>query len=174
MTPNGGGAWNNISDGLPDRHVTRVTVDPEDALTCYVTLSGYRNVDYQPHVMKTTDGGQTWLDISGDLPEVPANDIIIDPDNEDVLYLATDLGVWVSFNEGLNWEILGLDLPIVAVPDLRFHQPTRTLLAGTYGRSFYTIDLNQLVNTESLAENISVKIFPNPAIDHINLSLIHI
>ncbi len=169
MTPNGGNTWNNISAGLPDRHVTRVSVDPNDALTCYVTLSGYRNVDYQPHVLKTTDAGQTWTDVSGDLPEVPANDIIIDPDNEGRLYLASDLGVWVSYNDGENWSILGMGLPNTVVCDLRLHQPTRTLLAGTYGRSFYTIDLNEVVATEDFIEGVAVNVFPNPAIDRLNI-----
>ncbi len=169
MTPNGGLTWSNISAGLPERYVSRVSVDPNDALTCYVTLSGYRYVDYQPHVLKTTDGGQTWIDVSGNLPEVPANDIIIDPANEGTLYLASDLGVWVSYNDGENWNILGMGLPNTVVCDLRLHEPTRTLLAGTYGRSFYTIDLNDVVNTENFIKDISVKVFPNPAIDHINI-----
>jgi len=169
MTPDGGNTWNNISAGLPKRHVSRVSVHPDDALTCYVTLSGYRFVDYQPHVMKTTDGGQTWMDVSGNLPEVPANDIIIDPANEGTLYLASDFGVWVSYNDGENWNVLGMGLPNTVVCDLRLHEPTRTLLAGTYGRSFYTIDLNEVVATENLAEDIAVKIFPNPAAEHISI-----
>lgn len=169
MTPNGGNTWNNISAGLPDRHVTRVSIDPNDALTCYVTLSGYRFVDYQPHVLKTTDAGQSWIDVSGNLPEVPANDIIIDPANEGTLYLASDLGVWVSYDDGENWAILGMGLPNTVVSDLRLHEPTRTLLAGTYGRSFYTIDLNEIVGTQDLVEDISVNVFPNPAISNINI-----
>ncbi len=169
MTSNGGNTWNNISAGLPDRYVTRVSIDPNDAMTCYVTMSGYRYVDYQPHVLKTTNGGQSWVDVSGNLPEVPANDIIIDPAIEERLYLASDLGVWVSFDDGQNWQILGMGLPNTVVCDLRLHEPTRTLLAGTYGRSFYTIDLNDVVNTENFVEDIAVNIFPNPAIDYLNI-----
>jgi len=86
-----------------------------------------------------------------------------------LLILSSDFGVWVSYNDGENWNVLGMGLPNVVVADLRLHEPTRTLLAGTYGRSFYTIDLNDVVATENLVNDIAVKVFPNPAIDHISI-----
>lgn len=170
MTPDGGTTWNNITAGLPERFVTRVAIDPVDPLTCYVTLSGYRYVDYQPHVLKTTDGGQNWLDISGNLPEVPANDIIIDPENEGYLYLATDLGVYFSIDDGLSWTPLGTGLPIMVMTDLRLHEPSRKLLVATYGRSFYTYDLNELnVSTQDIDSSFEWSVFPNPVQERLTL-----
>lgn len=156
--------WNNISAGLPDRYVTRVAVDPEDHLTAYVTLSGYRFVDYIPHIMRTTDGGQNWEDISGNLPEIPINDVIVDPEMDQTLYIANDLGVWVTFDLGENWAPLGGNMPLVVVNDLRLHNPTRQLLAGTFGRSMYIFDLTDVtpIDNSVAKENGSLKVFPNP------------
>lgn len=144
-TSNGGTNWANITAGLPTRWITRVAVDPYDENTVYVTLSGYRYDSYLPHVFRSTNGGQNWQDISGDLPEAPVNDIIVDPLVDSALYAATDFGVFVSWNLGQNWQMLGDNLPNVPVVDLRMHNPTHTLVAATYGRSMYSFNLDQLV-----------------------------
>jgi len=160
----GGIVFTNISDGVPDRHVTEVAVDHEDENIVYATLSGYRLNDYQPHVLKSTNAGQDWEDISGNLPEIPVNDIIIDPEYNDTYYIANDLGVWFTKDGGENWEILGTSLPTTVVNDLDFHLPTRTLLAATFGRSMQKIDLTDLfVSTNSTEKPPnSIQIFPNP------------
>ena len=138
-TENGGSNWINISDGLPLRWITRVAADPYDENTVFVTLSGYRYDSDLPHVFRSTDGGSSWQDISGNLPDAPANDIIVDPALDSTLYLGTDFGVFVTRNLGEEWMMLGDNLPNVPVVDLRFHQPTRTLIAATYGRSMYSV-----------------------------------
>jgi photosystem II stability/assembly factor-like uncharacterized protein len=137
VTQNGGGNWTLINDGLPDRWITRVAVDPWDAAIAYVTLSGYRHSEYLPHIFKTTDYGQNWTDIHGNLPDVPVNDIIPDPFNSNVLYIGTDVGVFITENAGTSWEPLGTGLPISPVTDIDFHPPTQLLVAGTHGRSIY-------------------------------------
>ncbi len=142
VTQNLGGSWTNVNGTLPDRWVTRVAVDPTDAAVAYVTISGYRNDEYVPHVFRTTDFGASWSDISGNLPEAPVNALIVDPDDAATLYVGTDVGVFVSFDTGANWAPLGLSgLPPVVVSDLALHVATRTLLAGTHGRSMYEIAL---------------------------------
>ncbi len=143
----GGLTFEDVSGSLPDRWVTRVAASPVDSLTAYVTFSGYRFDDYLPHVFKTEDGGQTWQDVSSGLPEVPVNEIIIDPENPEHLYLGNDVGVYISYNGGLTWQPLGFGLPPVVIGDLCLHQPTRTLYAGTYGRSMYSINLEDLPQT---------------------------
>jgi len=168
-TENGGVDWLNISSGLPLRWITRVAADPYDENVVYVTLSGYRYDSYFPHVFRSTDGGMNWNDITGNLPEAPANDIIIDPSLESTLYLATDFGVFVTPDLGQNWSMLGDNLPNVPVVDLDFHQPTRTLIAATYGRSMYTFDVDQLIgiHPESNVIEETWSVFPNPAQDKI-------
>ncbi|MFI5407468.1 MAG: T9SS type A sorting domain-containing protein, partial [Nitrososphaerales archaeon] len=125
------------------RWITRVAVDPDDAMIAYVTLSGFRYDEYLPHVFRTTNAGISWLDISSNLPDAPVNDIIVDPDSTERLYVGTDVGVFVSDNLGSTWNYLGSDLPNAPITDLVFHNPTRKLIAATYGRSMYSIDLSQ-------------------------------
>ncbi|MDX1479828.1 MAG: T9SS type A sorting domain-containing protein, partial [Saprospiraceae bacterium] len=163
VTFNDGEDWEVISEGLPLSYVTRVAVDPYDALHVYVTLSGYREVNYQPHVFHSFDGGQYWIDISGDLPEVPVNDIIIDPDLDQTLYVATDLGVWYTRDGGVSWDILGTDLPMTVCNDLTLHRETRKLVVGTFGRSMYSYDLGQptSLNEPDLAQ-LDFAVYPNP------------
>jgi hypothetical protein len=171
-TENGGNSWTSISASLPVRWVTRVAVDPDDENTVFITLSGYRYDSYLPHVFRSTDGGGNWQDISGDLPEAPANDIIVDPSLDSTLYLATDFGMFISRNLGQNWSMLGDNLPNVPVVDLDFHEPTRTLVAATYGRSMYTFAVDQLVGIKPAlnVDDNALSIFPNPAHETIWIS----
>ena len=166
-TSNGGTNWTKISGGLPVRWVTRVAVDPYDENIVYVTLSGYRYDSYLPHVFRSVNGGTNWQDISGDLPEAPVNDLIVDPDVDSALYAATDFGVFVTWNLGENWLMLGDNLPNVPIVDLRLHQPSHMLVAATYGRSMYSFGLDQLVgiDSEGQPEKKLLTLFPNPASD---------
>jgi hypothetical protein len=154
VTTNGGTDWNPINSGLPNRWVTRVTVDRNDAAVAYVTLSGYGEASHLPHVFRTADYGGTWTDISGDLPDAPVNDLVIDFYADSFLYIATDFGVFATTNGGTNWEPLGTDMPINAVHDLAFHTATRTLVAGTHGRSMYKTTVPCPDPTDSDADGV--------------------
>lgn len=166
VTTNGGTNWAKISTSLPTRWVTRVAVDPDNAMTAYVTLSGYRYDEYLPHVFRTTDAGINWLDISSNLPDAPVNDIIVDPDSTGRLYVGTDVGVFVSENLGSSWSYLGENLPNAPITDLVLHNPTKTLIAATYGRSMYAIDLTPVTDIEkengSLKDFVLFQNYPNP------------
>jgi photosystem II stability/assembly factor-like uncharacterized protein len=150
VTRNGGSNWVSISATLPGRWITRLAVDPFEARTAYVTLSGYRWDEYLPHILRTTDAGTTWEDISANLPEAPLNDVIVDPQDTATQYVASDVGVFYSQNLGISWQYIGAGLPNVPVTDLVLHNPTRMLVAATYGRSMFTYDLGQLT---SLTDN---------------------
>ena len=166
VSQNDGGNWTKISDELPERWVTRVVADPYNENVAYVTFSGYRYDDYLPHIYRTEDLGENWSDISGDLPEAPINDIIIDPSVDSALYIATDVGVFVTWNLGQNWGLMGEGLPNLPMCDLTLHNETRMLAIGTYGRSMYKIDLDEFVGLEHKEEMISnLKIYPNPVKD---------
>ncbi|MGB5531273.1 MAG: hypothetical protein WBQ32_15000, partial [Ignavibacteriaceae bacterium] len=166
VTLDGGLNWTKISDPLPVRWVTRVAVDPYDASTAYVTLSGYRYDEYLPHVFRTTNSGASWIDISSNLPDAPVNDIIVDPDSAGRLYVGTDVGVFVSNSLGSTWNYLGENLPNAPITDLVLHNPTRTLIAATYGRSMYSIDLTPItvINDEviTVKDFVLFQNFPNP------------
>jgi photosystem II stability/assembly factor-like uncharacterized protein len=144
VTTNGGTHWNEISQNLPVRWITRVAADPHEANTAIVTVSGYRWDEYLPHIFRSTDYGGSWTDISGNLPEAPINDVIIDPDSDATFYSAGDVGTFYTTDGGIQWLPLGESLPNVPVVDLALHAPTRTLVAATYGRSMFRLNLNDL------------------------------
>ena len=100
LTTDGGGNWTTISADLPDRWVTKVLASRFDAQTFYVTFSGYRFGEDNGHVYKTTDNGANWTDIGTSLPDIPVNDIV--QDAWGILFLATDVGVLASDDEGAN------------------------------------------------------------------------
>jgi photosystem II stability/assembly factor-like uncharacterized protein len=166
VTLDGGANWTKISNPLPVRWVTRVAVDPYDAMIAYVTLSGYRYDEYLPHVFRTTDAGVSWVSISSNLPDAPVNDIIVDPNSTERLYVATDVGVFVTDSLGNNWNYLGENLPNSPITDLVLHNPTRTLIAATFGRSMYSIDLTPVTSVSNEIAEINNFIlyqnYPNP------------
>ena len=168
VTKDGGQLWENISTGLPERWITRVATDHADSEKAFICLSGYRYDSYQPHIFMTTDAGTQWTDISGNLPEVPINDIIVDPVLDSTLYIATDFGVFVTWDYGQLWHSLGTELPNVPIVDLRLHNPDRKLVAATYGRSMYTFDLGSIVgiHDRSFAQT-GISVYPNPANDYV-------
>jgi uncharacterized protein (TIGR03437 family) len=132
--------WRDRSAGLPLRTVTHIAVDPVDPGTAYVTFSGFAlGSALSGHVYKTSSGGVTWTDISGNLPDIPANDLVIDPDLAQTLYIATDAGVMVSTDGGATWSSLGQGLPNVVVTSLVMQRKSRLLRAATHGRSVWDI-----------------------------------
>ena len=136
-----GATWVPISPPCP-RAVTHIAVDPVSSTRAYVTYSGFSGfVDTVGHVFKTTNGGASFTDISGNLPNIPVNAIVVDPDIANTLYIATDIGVFVTNNGGTAWSMLGTGLPNVAVLALSLQHATRTLRAGTHGRSAWDLSL---------------------------------
>lgn len=142
-TKDGGQSWVFLSQKLPKRWVSAIEVDAANADIAYITFSGYRQADYTPHIFRTDDGGDSWQDISNDIPEAPINAIIADSEKENTLYVASDLGVFVTHDSGAKWKVLGNNLPNVPVMDLDFHKEARKLVAATYGRGMYFVELEE-------------------------------
>ncbi len=132
--------WKDRSSGLPLRTVTHIAVDPVDPGTAYVTFSGFAlGSALSGHVYKTSNSGASWADISGNLPDIPVNALVIDPDLAQTLYIATDAGVMVTTDEGATWSSLGQGLPNVVVTSLVMQRKSRLLRAATHGRSVWDI-----------------------------------
>ncbi|HRX96053.1 MAG TPA: T9SS type A sorting domain-containing protein [Bacteroidales bacterium] len=172
VSENAGLSWTNITNGIPDRWVTRVLCDPVDENTIYATVSGFRWDEYIPHVLKSTDLGQSWTDISSNLPGIPVADIVVDPDHPGYLYVATDAGVFFSNNDGISWESLNEGIHGVPTMTLKIHNPTRTLVAGTHGLSAFRLNMDDLVTGTAIAENNQpqYKVYPNPFTDKIKVA----
>src|SRR5438105_851500 len=120
--------------------VTHITISPFDPNVVYVTTGGFGT----GNVLKTTDGGATWSDVTGGdmtgLPNVPANDLEIDPQDANTLYAATEVGVFTSHDGGSTWDVPQRGPANVAVDEL-FWMGT-TLVAATHGRGLFSIDVN--------------------------------
>jgi photosystem II stability/assembly factor-like uncharacterized protein len=164
-----GATWNEVTGpNMPYRWVTRVAVDPTDETVAYVTFSGLKWRDPEPHIFRTADMGANWTDISSNLPNAPINAIAIDPIVPDVIYIGTDVGVYISFDSGQIWEVLGNGMPLVTVADLKIHPTEHFLVAGTHGRSMYKMDLSDITGLESdrpfpVASTFELhQNFPNP------------
>ena len=154
-----GATWTNISAGLPLNlasattmgrtcvYLSRVAVDFSNASTAYATFASY----VSGHVYKTTNNGASWTDISGNLPNLKVNDIAIDPDVPNTLYIATEQGVYSTADGGNTWNLLGTGLPNVAVTALKLHRPTRILRAATYGRSVWDLQLLPVASPVALS-----------------------
>lgn len=145
LTKDGGVNWTRVSNALPqDLWVSRVIASQHKKECVYVTLNGYRWDDFGVYVYRSEDYGKTWSSISGNLPLSPVNVIKEDPENENVLYLGTDNGAYVSFDKGASWEAFSNGLPNVAVHDLVIQAKAKDLLLGTHGRSIYKTNIEAL------------------------------
>ena len=164
VSEDGGLTFQNISAGLPKRWISRIAADPLDEHIVYVTVSGFRWNEYMPHVFRSEDYGQSWTDISGNLPEAPVNDIIINWPNNQTLFVATDVGVFATYDGGAEWNLLGTGMPNVVVTDLVLHKPTNVLTAATFGRSMYSYDLeqDQVTQLNNVQIELGISIYPNP------------
>ena len=127
---------------LPNRPVAWIAVDRSNDRIAYVAFNGYNAATpKQPgHVFKTTDGGGTWNDISGNLPDNPVNSITLDPAYPNTLYAATDVGPFVTYNGGASWSALGTGFPTVAIDQIDLDPGHRVLAAGTHGRGAWKIN----------------------------------
>jgi len=159
ITTDVGMNWQDISEGLPNRWITDVVFDPQDENTIYATVSGFRWDEELAHVYKSIDLGANWVSISGNLPELPVNQLVVDPQDSDELIVGTDAGIFMSVDGGDNWENINGNIPMVPVVELRLIPTTKDLYAATYGVSTFKINLID-VNV-----GISEQVKPNNTFD---------
>jgi photosystem II stability/assembly factor-like uncharacterized protein len=134
ISPDGGGTWVLVSNGLPDRHITHIAVNPTFPSNAFITVSGFDT----GHVFKTVSRGVEWQDISGNLPNIPVNAIVLDPGAPSRnLMIGSDLGVFQTTDGGYTWTPINFGLPNVAVFDLVYNQNDGVLMAATHGRGVW-------------------------------------
>lgn len=149
VATNYGGKWHQLAlpATVPNRYIAGVAVDPADATgaTAYLAMNGFsRRWTEGPgagygHVFKTTDGGVHWTDVSGNMPDIPANDIVVTGSGSTkALTVATDLGVLRSTDGGATWRRFGSSLPLTTVMDLSV-APDGNVYAATHGRGIWKV-----------------------------------
>jgi len=144
VSDDAGASWLQVDPPGPNYWVTGFAPDPFDADAVWLTHTGYRLDDTLPYVRHSPDLGRTWQDLAAGLPQVPLNDVVADPDQPGRLFAASDIGVFHSEDGGASWLLLAQGMPYVVVLDLVLHQGSRTLFAGSHGRSLFAFDLDQL------------------------------
>ncbi|MBK7630430.1 MAG: hypothetical protein IPJ23_06995 [Ignavibacteriales bacterium] len=131
-----GATWTNVTSGLPNKTITSVSVYPTDPNLVFLTFSGFGT----NKVYKSTNGGSTWVSISGNLPDSPANDLFVytgNIGNPNTFFVATDIGIFLTENDGTNWFEISTGMPNTVVMHLDYSPGNQMLRAGTHGRGVY-------------------------------------
>lgn len=152
-----GRTWKNITDKVSgvskNTYVSRIVPSRYAEGTAYLTLDGHRADDYNTYVFITTDYGESWKPIKSNLPAgVTARVIREHPLNQNLLFLGTEFGAYVSFDRGGRWTRLKGNLPLVRVDDIQIHPRDNALVLATHGRSVWVLD--DLSPLERASENI--------------------
>lgn len=162
VSRNGGESWENVTPtGMPEWSMIN-SIEPSafDEGTCYVAATRYKLGDFEPYLYKTNDFGNTWIKITNGINKEHFTRVLReDPKRKGLLYAGTETGMYISFNDGQNWQAFQLNLPIVPVTDLTIKDDN--LIVATQGRSLWIIDdltvLHQLDAAKKNAATILYK-----------------
>ncbi|HXG88177.1 MAG TPA: hypothetical protein VNJ02_07570 [Vicinamibacterales bacterium] len=141
VTRNGGNDWEKVTPSdLPDfTRISLIEASPHQNGVAYLAGNRYQQGDRRPYVFKTADFGKSWQKITTGIPETDfARTIREDPKRRGLLYLGTETGMYISFNDGATWQSLKLNLPVTPVHGIVVEE--RDLVIGTHGRGFYILD----------------------------------
>lgn len=141
LTRDGGAHWTDVTPAsLPKwSRINLIEPSPWDAGTAYMAADLHFSDDFRPMIFKTVDFGKTWTSLTNGIPANSyVHSIHVDPARKDLLYAGTEGGVYISFDDGANWQSLRLNLPVVPVYDTTVHDDD--LVIATHGRAFWSLD----------------------------------
>ena len=135
-----GGHWSNVTPKVPEwSTVDLIEASPHDGKIAYAAVDRHKLDDFKPYIFKTTDLGKTWSSIVSGIPDgAYIHAVRADPKKRGLLYAGTELGVYVSFDDGTHWQPLQLNLPQSPIHDLVVKDDD--LVVATHGRSFWVLD----------------------------------
>jgi photosystem II stability/assembly factor-like uncharacterized protein len=161
LTRDGGKNWTNVTPkDLPQWSlVSLIEASPHNAGTAYAAVDGHKLDDLRPYIFKTADFGKTWTRINSGLPEgAYVHAVREDPKQKGLLYAGTELGIYVSFDDGAHWQSLQLNLPTTPIHDLVVKNDD--LAVATHGRSFWILDdIAPLRQLSAQASNWNMHLF---------------
>lgn len=165
VSENGGGNWKKLENfpGIPkNTYVNMLVCSKHDPNTVFAVFNNHKNGDFKPYVLKSTNKGASWQNISGSLPDnAAAYSLIQDHKNKNLLFVGTERTVHFSINGGSSWRKLSSGLPTINVRDMDIQERENDLVLATMGRGFYVLDDYSLLR--NLADSILEKeahIFP--------------
>ncbi len=176
VSEDGGTTWRGVDrfPGVPDTsYIAYLTASPHDANVVYAGIQNFKRGDFKPYVLKSTDRGRTWRQIANDLPERGSVHVVReDPVRAGLLFVGTEFGVFVSFDDGAHWQQMRGGMPPIAVRDIAIQPEMNDLVVATFGRGLYVLDdysaLRELAPEKLRAE---ATIFPiRPALLFVNAS----
>nr|WP_299486818.1 glycosyl hydrolase [uncultured Allomuricauda sp.] len=163
VTKDGVNTWENVTPpNMPEWSMVN-SIEPSafDEGTCYVAATRYKLGDFQPYLYKTTDFGKTWTKITNGINNEHFTRVLReDPKRKGLLYAGTETGMYISFNDGRNWQNFQLNLPIVPITDLVIKDDN--LVVATQGRSVWVIDDLTVLHQQNTANKSSSALLYQP------------
>ncbi len=160
ITDDDGKTWRKVDTfpGVPDRtFVSKLVASQHDANVVYACFNNHKNGDFAPYLLRSADGGTTWVSVAGDLPARGSVYCVaedhIDPN---ILFCGTEFGLFVTLDGGKKWTRMRGGLPTILVKDLCIQRKMNDLVIGTFGRGIYVIDDYSALrgmNKDDLAKN---------------------
>jgi len=158
LTKDGGKSWTNITPkGVPDGIVNSIDISEHNPAKVYITIMRYKSMDLTPHIFRSSDYGNSWTKIVSGLndPNGFARVVRADKKKKGLLYAGTEVGLYVSFNDGDYWQLLQLNLPVTPINDLIIQD--NDLVAATGGRGFWILD--DLAVLQQSTDNQGLKLY---------------
>ena len=182
VSKNGGSTWEDIGENInlasvsggistnvgQPLWVAHVVASQHKKERVYAALSGYRYDDFTTYVFISDDYGKSWRSIAANIPDSPVNVIIEDTENENLLFVGTDNGLYASLNQGNTWEAFQNGMPNVAVHDLVIQPDAKELIVATHGRGIYKADITPLQSMTPDILNQKIHVFPLENIEYSN------
>ena len=168
VTRDGGKNWTNVTpakDIMPEWiQINSLDASSFDAGTAYVAATMYKHDDNKPYLYKTSDFGRSWRKITNGIPDGAFTRVIReDPNKRGLLYAGTETGMYISLDDGANWQSMQFNLPVTPITDLAVHKREKELVAATQGRSFWIFDdlpmLHQLMDAGGFRAASESKLF---------------
>ena len=164
ITKNNGKNWKNItSNKLDETLINSIEISPHNKDVTYIATTRYKFNDFKPGIYKLSNYGKVWKNISNGIKDIDFTRVIReDPINEGMLYLGTQNGLYISWNDGDDWSKLNLNFPVVPITDLK--RKNDNLIISTHGRAFWILDDLNILRKYNGIKNIGRLFKPSKTI----------